>query len=229
LANIGTSSYKLALPPSMAIHNTFQISLLKPYQDNQFPRRSKNPLLLFREKEKTNTNSTKSSTLDCTTTSSHIEPSGKDTHQNTIKSGTRQKTSTMQNTRSNDSTGAIQESPEWIPVTINGSCSAPPPVIKQERRSHIPENDAERIARNATPTSPEYLGSPRREVVHASMNWMDCTADGCQIHLSEKQGRGWYPQFTRRSRNPSVAHDHPWREEMEANPGEDWAPQQPRQ
>jgi len=34
---IGTSTYKLALPALMAIHNTFHISLLERYQDNQFP------------------------------------------------------------------------------------------------------------------------------------------------------------------------------------------------
>jgi len=34
VAKIGTSAYKLALPPTMAIHNTFHISLLEPYQDN---------------------------------------------------------------------------------------------------------------------------------------------------------------------------------------------------
>jgi len=34
LAKIGTSAYKLALPPSMAIHNTFHISPLEPYQDH---------------------------------------------------------------------------------------------------------------------------------------------------------------------------------------------------
>jgi len=44
----------------------------------------------------------------------------------------------------------------------------------------------------------------------------------------EQQGLGWYPQLTRRSRKPSVAPDHDWRQEMEANPGEDWVPQQPR-
>ena len=37
MAKIGTSAYKPALPPSMAIDNTFQISLVEPYQDNQFP------------------------------------------------------------------------------------------------------------------------------------------------------------------------------------------------
>jgi len=43
LARIGTSTSKLALPPSMAIHNTFHISRLKPYQDNRFPSRIKEP------------------------------------------------------------------------------------------------------------------------------------------------------------------------------------------
>jgi len=133
----------------------------------------------------------------------------------------------MQNTQSNDSTGATQESPDWIHVTINRSSSAAPPVVQQERRSHTPEGDAQRIARNATPTSPAHSGSPMRDVAHASMNSTDCTDHGCQIHLSEKQGSGWYPQFTRRSRKPSVAHEHDWRQEMEANPGEDWVPQQP--
>jgi len=60
------------------------------------------------------------------------------------------------------------------------------------------------------------------------MTCTDCTDDGCQIHLGEKQGSGSYPQFTRRSRKPSVAHDHDWRQEMEANSVEDWVPQQPR-
>jgi len=145
-----------------------------------------------------------------------------------IKAGTPQKTSTMQNTQSHDSTGATQESPEWIHVTINRSSSAPPPVVKQEQRSHRPESNAQRVARNATPTSPDYSNSPKKMITHTSMNWRDCTDDGCQIHLGEKQGSGWYPQFTRRSRKPSVAQDHDWRQEMEANQGENWVPQQPR-
>jgi len=134
----------------------------------------------------------------------------------------------MQNTQSNDSTGATQQNPQWIHVTINRSSSAPPPVIEQERHSRTPESDAQCVARNAIPTSPEYSGSPKREVTHASMNRMDCTNDECQIHRSEKQGSGRYPQFTRRARKPSVAYNHDWRQEMEANPGEDWVAKQPR-
>jgi len=147
-----------------------------------------------------------------------------------MKSGTPQKTSTMQNRQTNHSTSATQDSPEWIHVTSNRLSSAPPPVIKQERHSHTPDSDAQRVARNATPTSPEYSGSPKKEGAQASVNWTDCSDDGCQIHLGEKEGSGWYPKFTRKSRKPSVAHDHDWPQEMEANPGEDWAPQQqPRQ
>jgi len=43
LAKIGTRAYKLALLPSMSIHNTFHISLLEPYQENQFPSQIKEP------------------------------------------------------------------------------------------------------------------------------------------------------------------------------------------
>ena len=36
IKKVGTSSYKLDLPASMRIHNTFHISLLEPYEDNKF-------------------------------------------------------------------------------------------------------------------------------------------------------------------------------------------------
>ena len=43
LAKFGTSAYSLALPPAMAIHNTFHISLLERYQDNGFRSEIKEP------------------------------------------------------------------------------------------------------------------------------------------------------------------------------------------
>ena len=43
LAKIGTSSYKLDLPTSMRIHNTFHISLLELYNDNKLPSQGSEP------------------------------------------------------------------------------------------------------------------------------------------------------------------------------------------
>jgi len=60
------------------------------------------------------------------------------------------------------------------------------------------------------------------------MSWTECHHDECQTHLGSNQGSGWYPQCTRRLRQQSFAHDYDWGPEMEVNPGEDWAPKQPR-
>jgi len=43
LAKIERSAYKLAIPPSIAIDNTFHISLIEPYEDNRFPSQIKEP------------------------------------------------------------------------------------------------------------------------------------------------------------------------------------------
>ena len=42
IKKVGTSSYKLGLPASMRIHNTFHISLLEPYKDHKFPSQIQN-------------------------------------------------------------------------------------------------------------------------------------------------------------------------------------------
>ena len=43
IKKVGTSSYKLDLPASMRIHNTFHISLLEPYEDNKVPSQIQTP------------------------------------------------------------------------------------------------------------------------------------------------------------------------------------------
>jgi len=191
LAEIGTSAYKLALPPSMAIHNTFHISLLDPYQDNRFPSQIKEPpppIQIEGEDEYE----------DDEITDSRL-------HYNKLQYRAQWKGSSTEHEKVwypgetfNSAEHTVQQFHRSYPGTPGVDtrhdqnidlCTTP--VVKQERRSHTPESDAQRIARNATPTSPEYLRSPKREVADGSLNWMDCTDDGCQIHLGEKnKGQG---------------------------------------
>jgi len=75
-----------------------------------FLHKDRNLLHLSLSKENQNTNSKKSSTHVYTTTSSNTELSGQDTHQNTIKPGTRPTTSKMQTSQSGTSTPATPTS-----------------------------------------------------------------------------------------------------------------------
>ena len=43
IKKVGTSSYKLDLPASMTIHNTFHILLPEPYEENKFPSQIQTP------------------------------------------------------------------------------------------------------------------------------------------------------------------------------------------
>ena len=42
---------------------------------------------------------------------------------------------------------------------------------------------------------------PKKATNHASMSWTACYDDQCRVHLSEKQGSGWYPTKPRRQLN----------------------------
>src|SRR5712691_4601541 len=59
-----------------------------------------------------------------------------------------------------------------------------------------------------TPTRPDYSGtppppSPPKSATpnpHAALSWTACYDDGCNTHLGEKQGAGWYPKKLRKPR-----------------------------
>jgi hypothetical protein len=59
-------------------------------------------------------------------------------------------------------------------------------VEEISRYEEIPESDEEEI-------------DALRE--HATLNWTACYDDYCQVHLSEKQGLGWYPRGPRKELN----------------------------
>ena len=93
IKKVGTRSYKLVLPASMTIHNTFQISLIHTTKTIDFPHKFTRLLRLLRWTENLNTNSRKSWTPAYTITNSNTKPSGQVTLLNTIRPGTQQKTS----------------------------------------------------------------------------------------------------------------------------------------
>src|SRR6195952_5640823 len=107
-----------------------------------------------------NTNSTKSSTLDYTTTSSNTELSGKDTHQNTTKSGTPRKTSTMPNVQSNDSTNDTHSNPEWVKVKT----PEPRRPASTPLEPHQGWEDKRAGFGPFAPTSPGYSGPNEEEL-----------------------------------------------------------------
>jgi len=194
----------------MAIHNTFHISLLEPYQDNRFPSQIKEP-------------------------PPPIQIEGEDEYELDEIIHSRLHYHKLQY-RAKWKAYSPEHDKVWNPA--KNFDNAEHTVQRFDRRypgkpwmdtrhdqqivlrtsSHsqtrttLTHPGERRPARRpqATPTSPEYGGSARQEVAHTSMNGTDCTDDGCQIHLGEKQGSGWYPQFTKRSRKPCVAHDHDW-------------------
>jgi len=133
LGKIGTSAYKLALPSSMAIPNTFHISLLKPYPDNGFPSQVKEPPSPIQIEGEAEYELDEIINSRLHYNKLQYRASAKTTDQNKIKSVPPQKTSTMQNTGSNDSTDATQESPEWIHVTIT---DLPPHLPLSSHKNH---------------------------------------------------------------------------------------------
>src|SRR6267154_3724164 len=125
--------------------------------------------------ENTNTNSKKSSTVGYTTIASSIEPSGQDTHQNTIKPGTPPKTSKMPSSQFNDSTPATQANQDWEEIEY------PPRATSVPLAPHQGWGDEGLGFGQFAPTSPGYsrpseseLDERQQEAVrnmkHASMS-----------------------------------------------------------
>jgi len=206
LAKIGTSAYKLNLPTSMRIHNTFYISLLELYNNNKLPSQRSEARLLSSSKENQNTNSEKSSTDVCITTSTNTELSAQGIHQNTTKPGTPPTTSKMQTSQSRTSTSGTQTSRTSIKLEEqeNGDVLVSVSQNQEEAPPRPPktptpqENWGTTIGLpEMTPTSPPYRSpsaweeAARRQKEHDALHWTGCYNDNCWVHDSEQVARGW--------------------------------------
>ena len=164
IKKMGTSSYKLDLPASMTIHNTFHISLLEPYEDNKFPSQIQTPsppIEIDGEPEYP-----LEEIIDSRLHRDKLQylPSGPVMLQSTTRPGTQQKTSKMPASPLNGSTPGTPGNQDWVHVTITRSTSEPPPVKGEKTPTPPPAtaqdgwNDDRFLPRNVTPTSPPYSG-----------------------------------------------------------------------
>jgi len=156
---------KLALPPqwSYTTHSTSPSSNLKTPCDSGL--RWRNPPFLFRYKQETNTNTTKSSTLHSTTTSSNTELGSKAIHQDRTKSGTQQKTSTMQRVQLTNSRRNAHKNKVWVEVKSGRPRSVPPEAAP------LPHQGWDEPATFFLPTRADYSGPLEpEEVPHFSIN-----------------------------------------------------------
>ena len=206
IKKVGTSSYKLDLPASMRIHNTFHISLLEPYEDNKFPSQIQIPPPSIEIDGEPNLK--KSLILASTATNSNTEPSGLVTLLNTIRPGIQQKTSTMPASPQNNSTPGIPGKQDWVHVTISRSASEPHPAKGEKTPTPPPAtaqegwNNSRFLPHSTTPTSPPYCGPvetteqrrAKMAAIHPALNWASCYDDECPVHLSENQGENWFPR-----------------------------------
>jgi len=225
LARIGTSACKLGLLPSMAIPNTFHISLLEAYQDNSFPSQINEP--------------TSSIQIEGEDKYELDEIINSQLHYNTLQYRAKWKNYSPKHDKVWYS-AEIFDNAEQAVQQFDQQYPGKPGVDSLHDQQVILRTSTRRRTRTTLtqpggqcptcrlPRCPHYPDSSRslsQEMAHVFMSWNEYFDDGCQIHLSEKQESGLYSQFTRGSRQPSIAHNHDWRQDIEANPGQDCSPQ----
>ena len=66
----------------------------------------------------------------------------------------------------------------------------------------------------------------RKAALYPGLSWTACYDDECLVHLSEKQGEGWFPRKPSK-KGKQLARDMEWGTAYDAEPRSDWAPPLP--
>ena len=76
------------------------------------------------------------------------------------------------------------------------------PPLEKETSPEKTQEKMERMAKAATAIIQNTSRKLERkvnqiEVDHDSLSWTACYDDVCQVHLSDKEGKGWFPKRPR--------------------------------
>ena len=205
---VGTSSYKLDLPTSMRIHNTFHLSLIELYKDNKFPSQIQTPPPPIEIEEEPEYDLEE--IMDYRLYRNKLQYRAKWTGYSPEHDKTWYPAGNFNN--ANRATEQFHSRYPRKPrlgtrnhqqVSLRGSPAkgeenpTPPPATTQEEWT-----DNRFLPHSATPTSPPYSGPVeakeqrrvKKAALHPGLNWASCYDDECPVHLSEKQGQIWFPR-----------------------------------
>ena len=76
-------------------------------------------------------------------------------------------------------------------------------TIETENNSNLPTQEEVRKEEEEWKASIEK--AKKEENSHAGMSWIDCHDDECLVHMSDKDGSGWFPKQPKKQ-SPTAPH-----------------------
>jgi len=223
LAKIEGSAYKLDLPPSMRIHNTFHISLLELYNDNKLTTQQTQPpppIIMEGEPEYELVQIIDSrlhyGRLQYRAKWIGYQPENDKVwypYENFKKMEASHNNNSTKRTYESGLAIKIEEQENaetWVDITPPPQLAPPPPPPRMTTPRPPTRKATQEGWETAAglPTSPpdrapqeweevEKREQARRE--HHVRSWTSCYHDGCQVNYRDKKASGWFPQDRSRS------------------------------
>ena len=83
-----------------------------------------------------------------------------------------------------------------------------PTLTRATRGGNLVRRGTSGAVKSGPPRSPTPYPAKEPEIPHSHYSWTGCYEDNCLIHLSEKQGSGWYPREKGKKPPSSCSDDH---------------------
>jgi len=230
LAKIGESAYKLDLPPSMMLHNTFHISLLGLYHDDKFPskRTQPPPPIILKGQPEYELEESVDSRLHYGELQYRVKWTGYPPKHdkvwyryNNFENAEIAKQQFHQQYAGKPSHDQDQRARKRRDVGLNITNTATLATNTASENDDTKTPSTRDAARRrgsmiGLPTSPPYRRpheweeaerTERARQEHDQLPWTACYNDGCQTHFRDQEATGWFPKDQSQSA-PSVPISH---------------------